>query len=148
MLCIVAYIGFYPANEVFGDGNYLTYPFQIDCTGSENSLEDCQRHVSQYCPGTREFDKIPPGLRCTPTDLDAGNFLYRVQKASVCVHFIFVASFVPHCNNGELRLVGGQSANEGRLEYCFEGLWSPSCTVEPATAAAACKQLGYGYPCQ
>lgn len=44
-----------------------------------------------------------------------------------------------------MRLVGGQSENEGRLEVCHEGLWGTVCDDEwlPETnGMVVCKQLG------
>ena len=48
------------------------------------------------------------------------------------------------CTNGTVRLVGGASSNEGKLEYCYNGAWSPVCYIFQAKEAmVACKQLGF-----
>ena len=49
------------------------------------------------------------------------------------------------CSNGAVRLVGGQSSNEGRLEYCYYGAWTQLCNQDfhIEEAVAACRQLGY-----
>ena len=39
--------------------------------------------------------------------------------------------------------MGGQASNEGRLEYCYNGQWSPFCTLRSQEATVACRQLGY-----
>ena len=57
-------------------------------------------------------------------------------------HFIFVAG---NCTNGQLRLVGGSSPLEGRVEICIGGVWG---TVTDENwggpeAKVACRQLGY-----
>ena len=51
-------------------------------------------------------------------------------------------------NNRGVRLVGGQSSNEGRLEYCYNGAWTQLCTsnFNIEEAVAACRQLGYTNP--
>ena len=49
------------------------------------------------------------------------------------------------CKNGDIRLAGGSSVNEGRVELCLDGRWG---TVSSdgwsiSDAAIACRQLGY-----
>ena len=50
-----------------------------------------------------------------------------------------------NCTEGDLRLVGGQSSNEGRVEICLEGQWGTVCDNfwGSVDAQVACKQLGY-----
>ena len=45
-------------------------------------------------------------------------------------------------------MVGGQSSNEGRLEYCYNGAWTQLCysNFHNEEAVAACRQLGYTNP--
>ena len=49
------------------------------------------------------------------------------------------------CINGDVRLVGGPSANEGRLELCYNGVWGSICgTYTPLqTSTVVCRQLGF-----
>ena len=48
------------------------------------------------------------------------------------------------CTNGAVRLVGGTSSNEGKLEYCYNGVWSSVCiNFDDEEATVACKQLGF-----
>ena len=49
------------------------------------------------------------------------------------------------CEDGDVRLVGGTTKNEGTVEVCFDNLWG---LIEEAKwsdkdAEIVCKQLGY-----
>ena len=50
---------------------------------------------------------------------------------------------VNKCTNGDVRLVNGNKDNEGRVEYCYNGQWSPMCSLSTYTARLVCKELGY-----
>ena len=53
------------------------------------------------------------------------------------------------CTTGDVRLVDGASTNEGRVEYCYSGHWSPVCSITPTVASVICKTLGYTeYSCK
>ena len=53
------------------------------------------------------------------------------------------------CNQANIRLTGGETANQGNLEFCNDGFWSPVCTLGAFEASVACQQLGHlNYTCK
>lgn len=59
----------------------------------------------------------------------------------MCIHVCYVGGL--NCTNGDLRLMGGESDAEGRVEYCYNGQWSPMCSLDGYTSTLICKELGY-----
>ena len=49
------------------------------------------------------------------------------------------------CNNGDIRLVGGTTMYEGRVELCYNETWGTICDGLWTTndANVACRQLGF-----
>ena len=61
-----------------------------------------------------------------------------------CNHNVHV-SLTDFCQDGDVRLSGGSSPNEGRVEVCFDGRWG---TVSDngwsiSDAEVVCRQLSY-----
>ena len=50
----------------------------------------------------------------------------------------------PKCNDTDIRLVGGSRPNEGRVEFCNEGVWGTVCSDkwDENNALVVCRELG------
>ena len=99
---------------------------KVQCTGSEESIKDCNQETYSLEEGKNKLEEVNvAGVKCyVPND---------------CVSPPNGGS---DCNNGDIRLSGGGN-NEGELEYCYKGLWSPFCSLNETEATVACRQLGY-----
>ena len=62
----------------------------------------------------------------------------------------FISTDVVNCTNWSVRLVDGESDNEGKVEICIDGIWM---TTEAnywsySHAKIVCRQLGYYDKCK
>ncbi len=104
----------------FGRGN-IPILTQTTCSGNEDNLTDCSHYtlsVSEYYYS----DFFP-----VASVICQGN-----------------ASSHPECPSGEVRLMDGSRAEEGRVELCHNGFWRSICDQNwsQEDAVVVCTQLG------
>ncbi|XP_065928599.1 deleted in malignant brain tumors 1 protein-like [Magallana gigas] len=98
-------------NAVYGPGSGPIWLDNVNCEGSEISIDDCQHRVwgTHNCNHSKDVS-----INCSPNDT-------------------------------LLRLVGGDTESEGRLEVYKVGKWGTVCDNSPndKLAAVVCRSLGF-----
>ena len=134
--------------QYYGSWPY-TETYYYSCSTSSTSLTGCSKHIvsSSLCGSN---DRV--GLWCM-TLPRTGNYkctfwMHAWLSISLSMFITFgwcTNYYCPAvCNNGAVRLVGGASSNEGKVEYCHYGAWSSVCyNFHDEEATVACKQLGF-----
>ena len=74
-----------------------------------------------------------------------------------CIHHVSLIFSAPEevpkeCENGDIRLVGGSTNREGRVELCFNDVWGTvsddSYYWDHRDAVVVCRQLGFSSSCK
>ena len=80
---------------------------------------------------------------CTYTSVTPESISYRFYSVAgvICQGN---SSSGPECSEGKLRLVGGESENEGTVEICKDGFWGTlyDSAWDEREAIVACRQAG------
>ena len=117
----------------FGKPNKAIQASDVTCTGDEEALTDCTMTTYELEMG-----------KALSNNVDVAGVSCQVYRS--CIK---PSDSSNTCTNDSVRLRGGSVSNEGRLEYCYQGTWTPFCSVGPKEATAACRQLGYtDYDCK
>ncbi len=107
------------ANSHFGRGSTPILAAFFQCSGNEDNLTDCSH-----------------------TSLSPSSSSYRT--ADVASAICQGNASQPECTTGEIRLMNGSGAEEGRVELCHEGFWRTICDQNwsQEEAVVVCTQLG------
>ncbi len=99
----------------FGEGRGPIAITSPSCSGEESVLSECTNFHNGFLSMCEHIDDV--GVMCLDT----------------------------HCTNGEMRLVGGVTENEGRVEVCHNDMWNTVCDDgwDLAETNVVCQNLGY-----
>ena len=80
-----------------------------------------------------------------PLHMNVSGDIHSHPAIDASLSLSMIAVSCHQCQDGSIRLVGGNSSYEGRIEVCERGCWGPVCIGDGGwssiEAAVACKQL-------
>ena len=131
--------------------NYIYYrpgsfgSYSYTCTGSEDWLVNCSTTVS-YCSSYYWWWRDNAvGVRCYGKQTLVGTLIKNIQ--AICFSHLVTSS----CGEGDVRLAGGETGMEGRVEVCHNQTWwavSSYSYWDFRDATVVCRHLGYPADCK
>lgn len=125
-------------DSTYGRPMKTVHLLNVGCDGNELNINECTKTVLSLNEGKTMYKNATiAGVSCNPQP---------PTPPSCTTMFNNVPPPDPsQCTNGDIQLIDPTDPkdNQGRLEYCVSGRWSPFCSIDEATASVACKQLGH-----
>ncbi|NWX96103.1 NETR protein, partial [Nothoprocta ornata] len=124
----------------YGQGSGPILLDEVECSGNELSLDQCKKSDwgQQNCDHIEDAGvSCDPFTGCTVSNDGAVPFLF---PAAECSPFL-----LPSLAEGTVRLAGGRSPREGRVEVYYNGDWGTVCDDgwTDLSAQVVCRQLGF-----
>lgn len=126
-------------NGAFGQGVGDIFLDNVVCDGNELRLTDCASNplAAHNCRHAQDA-----GVVCQPAisreySYEVHNFKLHAYHNTTHIHIA--------CTQGDIRLVAGSAANEGRVEICNSNMWGSVCDQgwDINDARVACRHAGY-----
>ncbi|XP_063217165.1 uncharacterized protein LOC134527975 isoform X2 [Bacillus rossius redtenbacheri] len=131
---------------------------ELQCFGNETSLRECD--FNGWGVHDCTADEVA-GVVCKQPGMQCPDGKWQCQYSEECISVALLCDSVADCDDGsdessaceagaQLRLAGGSSGSEGRVEVLHMGVWGTVCDDDftPATAAVVCRALGLQGPAE
>ena len=129
----------------FGQGTGPILLDYVGCSGTESTLSDCS-HAGignvYSCRHSQDAGVVCAGWCKPASQYDMYGVTYTYNHTITYV--LLLPSEPLNCTDGDVRLAGGATELEGRVEFCYEGIWGTVCHYSWGyiDALVVCRQLG------
>uniref|UniRef100_A0A6B2EJ60 Putative trypsin-like serine protease n=1 Tax=Phlebotomus kandelakii TaxID=1109342 RepID=A0A6B2EJ60_9DIPT len=150
---------YYPPHRSMlrGEDSAIFLVDELDCRGSEKSIRECD--FSGWGVHDCNAEEVV-GLVCKVPVMTCPLDYWLCDTSQECIPIGFLCDNVPDCTDHsdedqrhcaapvEIRLIGGQSHLEGRVEVKYREIWGTVCDDDfnAEEAAVVCRSLGFHGP--
>ncbi len=124
--------------STFGPGTGPIHFNDLGCTGTEDSLFSCPSAINHNCIHAEDA-----AIRCQPRGKCIIHNAVYDSSRQLLTYCCFCLLGI--CDDGQIRLSGGSTELEGRVEICFNETWGTVCDVfwSSNDANVVCSELGF-----